>query len=260
MPVATRKGVDCHYETAGSGETVAFVGDCGFGAWQFAWHVDALAGPVQTLVSDHRGTGRSDAPPGPYDVATLANDLATVLADAGVDSAHLVGVGLGGLVAIETARKTRRVESLVLSGTGVDTDAADPLALQADRDDDAALRATTERALSADYRERYPQAIDDVVAWRAEEDADRDGWEAQAAAVARYDPDPLYEVTTDALVVHGTADDVWPEAGARDLADELPGAEFEPVPGAAHLAHVEASEALNDILFDRVASGDWRED
>ncbi len=83
---------------------------------------------------DLRGTGRSDAPAGPYDVGTLAADLEAVLADHGVGSAHLVGAGPGGMVALQYAHQYSRARSLTLyctagSGDAIDRDALDALAL-----------------------------------------------------------------------------------------------------------------------------------
>jgi 3-oxoadipate enol-lactonase len=249
MTIAHTDGVDLHYETAGDGPTLAFVGDVGFGAWQWAWQVDALAGPFEVLVYDYRGTGRSDAPEGPYDVATLVSDLEAVLSAAGVENAHLVGLGLGGIVALEYARDHARAERLTLLGTAADADGVDPMALYAPRDDPDALRETTERALSGDFVEQFPEAVEDVATWRADDDADRDGWAAQGAAVEGYEGDDLYEITTPTLVVHGTRDGVWPPDRGRTLADALPRGEFEAVDGAGHLVQIEASEAINDLLF-----------
>ncbi len=258
MPTTTRDGVELAYETAGDGPTVAFVGDVGVGAWQWARQVDALAGPARTLVYDHRGTGRSDAPPGPYAMATLVGDCRAVLGAADAFDVHLVGAGLGALVALECARDSDRVESLTLLGTGVDPSAADPLALAADRDDPEALRETTERAFGPEFPERFPEAVADVVGWRRDDDADPGGWRAQVAALEAYRPEDLYEVTVDALVLHGTDDGVWPLDGGRDLARELPRGSFDRVEGAGHLLAVEASAAVNDLLYDRVAaSADW---
>ncbi len=261
MPTTTRDGVELAYETAGEGPTVAFVGDVGFGAWQWARQVDALAGPARTLVYDHRGTGRSDAPPGPYAMETLVADCRAVLAAGGPADVHLVGSGLGALVALECARESDRVASLTLLGAGVDPSVADPLALAADRDDPAGLRETTERALGPEFPERFPEAVADVVDWRRDDDADREGWRAQAAALEGYAPEDPYEVTVETLVLHGTTDAVWPLDGARRLAEALPRGSFDRVAGAGHLPAVEASAALNDLLYDRVeASADWTDD
>lgn len=249
MATAHSDGVDLYFEAAGEGETLAFVGDVGFGAWQWAWQHEALTGPFETIVYDHRGTGRSDAPEGPYDVATLVEDLATVLSAAGARSVHLVGLGLGGIVALEYAREHARAESLTLLGTASETDEVDPMALYAPGDDPDALRGTTERAFSADFVDRHPAAVEDVAEWRADDDADRAGWTAQTAAVREYEGRDLYEVTTPTVVIHGTADAIWPTAQGRTLAAALPQGEFEPVEGVGHCVQIEASEAIDDLLF-----------
>jgi len=55
-------------------------------------------------------------------------------------------------------------------------------------------------------------------------------------------------VTTPALVVHGTADAVWPPERGEALAENLPRGRFEPLSGAGHLVHVERSRVVNDLL------------
>ena len=256
MTTAHADGVDLHYETAGDGPTIAFVGDVGFGAWQWAWQFDALAGPFEALVYDHRGTGQSDAPPGPYDLATLVTDLEAVLSDAGVESVHLAGLGLGGIVALEYARDHARAETLPLLGAGADAVGVDPMALYAPRADPDALRETTERALSNEFVEQFPEAVEDVATWRADDDADEDAWAAQSAAIDGYEVEDSYEITTPALVLHGTDDEIWPASGGRTLASDLPRGEFEAVEGAGHLVQIGASEAVNDLLFDRASDED----
>ena len=176
MPTTTADGVDLFYEMAGYGETVTFVGEAGYGAWQWGWQADALTGPFETLVWDLRGTGRSGCPPGPYSVDTLAADLEAVLSAADVDRTHLVGAGLGGMVALRYARQYGRARSLTLFGTVADGSLVDESALRglhAPRDDPAALRSSLEGAFTATYRSQQPDVVDRICEWRAEEDAAR---------------------------------------------------------------------------------------
>jgi pimeloyl-ACP methyl ester carboxylesterase len=256
MPHADNDGVALYYETRGGDAdagTVAFVGDVGFGAWQWAWQAPAVAGPFRALVFDHRGVGRSDAPPGPYSLSALAGDLEAVLADAGAARAHLVGAGLGGLVALALAPDSGRVRSLTLLGSGPG-DGAHPGAAAAPPDDGAAVRASTERLLSAAFRRDRPAVVDRIVEWRAAEDAPERVWAAQAAAVADATLPPRYEVTTPTLVVHGGADGQWPVEEARALAADLPRGEFHAHEDAAHLVGVERSRPVNDRLVGHVES------
>jgi pimeloyl-ACP methyl ester carboxylesterase len=249
MPTARNGDVSLYYELDGSGDPVAFVGDLGYGAWQWAWQYPAVAGPFAGLVSDTRGTGRSDAPQGPYSVADLAADLDAVLSDAGLGSVHLVGAGLGGLVCLHTALTGSRVESLTLFGTAARGGDIDLDPLFGTPDDRAALRRSILVALSDDFVEDAPETVDRIVDWRADEDAPRDAWDAQTAAVRAFDVgDRLYEITTPTLVVHGLDDAVWPVERGRALADGLPRGRFVAVEGAGHLVHVERPRRVNDEL------------
>ncbi|WP_117593427.1 alpha/beta fold hydrolase [Haloprofundus halophilus] len=250
MTTATNGGVSLHYQTDGDGETVAFVGDAGYGAWQWGWQHAAVAGPFESLVYDQRGVGRSDAPEGSYTVGELAQDLEVVLADHGVRKAHLVGAGLGGMVALQTALSSNRVASLTLVATAATGAELGVDSLRADPRNPEELRRATEAALSAAFVERHPDVVDRIVTWRADEDASPRVWDAQTTAVERFDAsDRLYEITAPSLVLHGTADSAWPVERGRRLADDLPRGTFEAVDGAGHLVGVETSKDVNDRLL-----------
>ncbi|MFB6139383.1 MAG: alpha/beta fold hydrolase [Halosimplex sp.] len=268
MTVVTNGGVDLYYEARGDprapddldreADTVAFVEPAGYGAWVWGWQHATLVEGFETVTWDLRGTGRSDAPDGPYAVATLAGDLEAVLSDHAVADAHLVGAGLGGMIALEYAARYGRAASLTLFGTAASGDRVDEDALDslfAPRDDPDALRASLRNAFEADI-DAHPEVADEIVGWRREEDADRAGFEAQAAAMTSFDrSDSLYEITTPARVYHGVGDAVVPTEAGRDLADGLPRGEFTAVEGG-HCCFIEESAAVNDALlgdFERTA-------
>lgn len=254
MPYTTSGDCRIYYETDGRGtvdgtDQVAFLGDVGLGPWQWAWQAGALAGPFETVVPTARGCGRSEDPSGACDVRDLVADLDAVLADAGADSTHLVGAGLGGLVAVHAARRLGRVKKLVLLGTPPTGDRYDPTPLFADPNDEDALESSLDAALSEQFRTQQSEAIERIVGWRAAEDASREAWDAHAAALDGADAtDWLYEVTNDALVVHGTADELCPVDAGRELARGLPRGESLEYEDAGHLVGVECSKPLNDRL------------
>lgn len=251
MPTVDRGGVELYYEATGEGETVAFVEDLGYGAWLWGWQHAAVAGPFEGLVWDLRGTGRSgDA--GEYSVAAMAADLEAVLADHGVREAHLVGSGLGGMVAVEYALEYGRAATLSLFGTaaaGEGLPAVPRERAYAPRDDPDALRDSLAPVLSAAFRSEHPDVLDSIAEWRGEDDADRPARTAQSAAMDAFDRrDDLYEVTVPVLVVHGEADELVPVERGRDLAAGLPRGELETFEGAGHLVGVERSRPVNDRL------------
>ena len=246
MPTTSNDGVSLHYETTGDGPTVVFVGDAGYGAWLWGWHHDALAGPYETVVWDLRGTGGSDAPPGPYDAPTLASDLEAVLSAHGVASAHLVGAGLGGMVALQYAHEYNRARTMTLystaaSGDDVDAEALDALAL------DRGPEQSRDGAFSPAFRENAPDLLDRITDWRRAEDATGEAFTAQAAAMTDFSAPPLYEVTVPTEVYYGVDDPVVPAAAAESLGADLPRGTSEAVEGR-HLAFVEHSRPVTDRL------------
>ncbi len=255
MPTADNNGVSLYYDTAGSGEPVAFIAETGLGGWSWGWQHAALAGPYECLVWDLRGTGRSDTPPGPYSLETLVADFETVLADAGIRSAHVVGTGLGAAVALSAARTTNRVKTLTLFSCGPAGEDFDLKPLFAPPADREALRSSLESGFSEEFQEAQPDVLTGIVDWRADGDATREGWEAQRAALEGFDAsDWAYEVTQPALVFHGTADTVVTPKAGRKLADGLPRGTFEPLEGAGHLASIEHSRVVNDRLVATLES------
>ncbi len=106
------------WERHGEGPTLLLIHGLGYARWGWEPVVGPLAGSFDVLLFDNRGIGQSDAPPGPYTAAQMAEDTVRVLDEAGVERAHVVGTSLGGIVAQELALgRPDRVERLVLAAT-----------------------------------------------------------------------------------------------------------------------------------------------
>lgn len=258
MPTVSNRGASIYYATDGDAEgpPVVFVPEAGLGGWSWGWQHAALAGPFETVVWDVRGTGRSTAPEGPYSLEMLVSDLEAVCQAAGHRRVHLVGLGLGGAIALEAAHRSGLVETLTLIGTAADGDAFDlePLLVPVD-DDDAetttALADSLEYGLSEPFRTDHPDVLDGIVDWRLEGDAGSTGLQGQLGALEEFDVhDRLFEITQPALVFHGTADGLVSPTAGEALAAGLPRGEFVPLEGAGHLATIEYSRVINDQLFD----------
>ncbi len=203
---------------------------------------------------DHRDTGRSTAcEPGrpDYSGADLAHDAARVLDAYGLDAAHLVGVSAGGGMAQRLALTAgERVLSLVLISTSpavpVDRDLPPPTQrfgslvaeLTVDWSDPASVSGHLVRyaeVLAGDDRPFDETACRDLVRRdlaRAEQLAS-----LQNHDLIPHDDDPcpaLSSISVPTLVIHGTADAMFPIAHGRALAAAIPGARFLPLDGAGH--------------------------
>jgi pimeloyl-ACP methyl ester carboxylesterase len=250
-------GTTLDYEVSGEQgrPTLAFVADAGFGPWVWGWQAPRLSGPYRTVVYATRGTDGSGTA-GPYTVDRLAADLEAVLADVGDRSAHLVGAGLGGMVALRYARTYGRARSLSLFGAAATGEAVVDEALTrlhpADR---TRLRESLPLAFSDAFLAEST-LVDDVLEWRREEDATGEALAGHLRAVRSFESEALYELSLPALVCHGVDDPVVPAGAGRSLADDLPGGRFEAVEGrrCCYLEHSAAVSDAVDRFVDEVTS------
>lgn len=248
MPTVTTDGTTLQYDIAGDADrpTLVFVPEAGFGPWVWGWQVPALTGPYRTLVYAPRGTDRSDDA-GPYTVDRFAADLEAVLADAGVARAHVVGAGLGGMVALRYVRTYDRARSLTLFGVAASGTALEAEALSALHPaDPTRLRDSLSMAFSESFLVESG-VIEDILTWRREEDATGDALAGHLEAARTFEAEPLYELTLPTYVLHGLEDPVVPAAAGRKLAEELPRGRFEAVEGK-RCCYVEHSVAVSDAI------------
>src|SRR3712207_1930365 len=116
MPTATVNGQELHYLERGAGEPLLLIQ--GMSGTHLSWgdaFLDALAPDFELITFDHRGVGKSSRIDASFSLVELADDAAALLAALGIDSAHVVGVSMGGMVAQElTLRHPDRVRTLVV--------------------------------------------------------------------------------------------------------------------------------------------------
>jgi pimeloyl-ACP methyl ester carboxylesterase len=246
---------------AGSDEsppTVVFVEGLGYGRWMWQWQAEPLAEEYRTLVFDNRGTGDSDVPDSPYSIAEMASDLEAVLADAGVESAHVVGASMGGMIAQRYALDYDRAESLALLCTSHGGDEAVPtppetqermFGVPADADEREAIRYKMEPAMSEEFWAENDDLIEQITDWRLAGDATPAGREAQAGGVAAFDAsDEVGKIDLPTLLLHGTDDRVLPVENSRLIHEKLPNSELETVDGGPHLFFIEQADRVTDRL------------
>ncbi|MFO7926317.1 MAG: alpha/beta fold hydrolase [Halobacteriota archaeon] len=230
----------------GSRPAIVFVPDAGFGPWMWGWQAPALTGRYRTVVYATRGTDGSDRS-GPYTVDRFAADLDAVLSDAGIRRVHLVGAGLGGMVALRYAREYGRARSLSLFGVAASGERIDRGALAALHPDDP---ASFEASMSGAFTERFlveSGLAARIAAWRRAEDATGEAASGHRSAALEFEAGALYELAVPALVCHGVDDPIVPIAAGEEVADELPRGRFEAVEGR-RCCYVEHASAVTDAI------------
>jgi 3-oxoadipate enol-lactonase len=243
------------WERRGAGAPVVLVHGLGYARWGWEPVADLLAQRFEVVLLDNRGIGESDAPPGPYTVPGMADDVLSVMDEAGLSTAHVVGTSLGGMIAQELALAApERVGKLVLVCTTPGGPNAVPMPAVTVRliaeaptlEPLVALRRFVENALAPD-----PPAdlVERILAHRIATDQPFEAWAAQAAAGASFDAwDRLVVLDTPTLVLHGTQDVVVDPANADLLVERIPGAALERFEGCGHLLFWEEPVRFVDVV------------
>jgi pimeloyl-ACP methyl ester carboxylesterase len=231
----------------------------GLGATLEWWQrlIPVLSPRFRTIVYDNRGVGRSDVPPGPYPIPVMAEDAFAVMEAAGLESAHVFGASMGGMIAQELAlNHPSRVRSLILGCTACGGKHVVP----ATREVGAALNArstmTREEAMwvMAPYifdagtpRERVAEDI----AVRLQATVINDGYFAQLAGIRAWSGthDRLATLTMPTLVIHGETDQLVPPENGRIIAKAIPHASLVMLPRASHIFFTDQFEASTHALL-----------
>ncbi len=244
MSFVDNQGVKIYWDELGCGEPLLLIN--GLGTSAHLWHRSrpVFANHYRTIALDNRGVGRSDVPAGIYSIASMAADVNGVLDAAGVGTAHIFGVSMGGMIAQELAlRYPQRVRSLILGCTT----AGEPTGSHAVPPEPDVLMALMRRSASAEesnetfkpllYDAGTPcERVNEDMAIRVRWYPTAEGYMGQLQGVSGWDSyDRLGNLQVPTLVIHGEGDRLIPCANARILAGRIAGAQLALIPDAGHM-------------------------
>lgn len=119
MPSMICNGIEMHYEVTGQGDPLVFIHGLGSSARDWEYQIDFFACDYQVVRPDLRGHGLSEKPPGPYSMPLFAQDIAALISGLSIAPCHLVGISLGGMVALQLAIDCPQlVKSLTVVNSG----------------------------------------------------------------------------------------------------------------------------------------------
>jgi 3-oxoadipate enol-lactonase len=204
--------------------------------------VPALAQRFRLLRYDTRGHGASSAPPAPYSIAALADDVTGLLDHLDVERTHFCGLSMGGMTGIRLGiAAPARIDRLVLCSTGAKIGVADAWNARI-----SAVHTSGLAAIAGTVMERWftPAFIRDnpheYARLRAVfEKSSRDGYAACCAAIRDYDARPeIAAIRAPTLVIAGAHDLATPPSDAKYLTDHIAGAKSVLL-DAGHLSNLE---------------------
>ena len=265
MPDVEANGQRLHYLRRGEGEPLLMV--LGLSGNHLHWgdpFLSQIESGFDAIAYDHRGIGHSDPCPGGYSIADLADDGVALLEALELDSAHVMGVSMGGMVAQEIAlRHPDRVRTLTLGCTyagGEGSALTDPAIVQ--RMMQLFMSGRMGEAMQEMYRynvseqfARDPANLETFKRIAAQLPATLDVLLAQFQAVQGHDTSlRLEQIRMPTLVVHGSEDRILPASNAYAIAERIPDSRLEIIDGVGHLFWWERPEQAAQLVRETAAA------
>jgi 3-oxoadipate enol-lactonase len=221
-------------------------------------HQVATLARWRRIAPDLRGAGVSDAPDGGYSMTTYADDLVRLLDRLHIERAVVTGLSMGGYIAFEMLRRHRaRVMGLILVDTRADADSAEArkgretmIEVARTQGATAVAERMVPRLLGRSTQQAQPDVVEQVREMIVHTPVP--GIVGALGAMRdRPDSTPLLPtIDVPTLVVVGAEDELTPPAASRAMASAIPSAAMTTIPGAGHLAPLEAPTAVTRVIAE----------
>ncbi len=259
MAFAENNGTKIFWTEQGAGETLLLIS--GLGAPHRSWRRIAplLAKKFRVITFDNRGTGETEfSTDEPFTIPLMASDAKAILNAAGVESAHVLGMSMGGMIAQEFALNyPETVRSLILTVThcgGFE-------AVSATREVLFALQGGGATTPEDAFWLMSPFIYDkETPRERLEEDLNsREGqftkpenFMRQLRAIITWQGthQRLSNIKTPTLVLHGKNDQLIPCENSKIIADQIPNSKLVELENASHIFTTDQTEKSAEAILE----------
>jgi pimeloyl-ACP methyl ester carboxylesterase len=258
MSIAQTGRITLYYESTGHGTPLVLLSGVGFGSWIWRHQITPLAKHFRVIAFDNRGIGQSDKPDEPYTIETLARDTVALLDALKISQAHLLGVSLGGMVALQLALDhPHRVLRLILCSTafgGPNTVLPSLEVLQfmatPGGDPEERFARGIRFSFGSSFLEKNPAAVAFIRQKMTENRQPEYAYRRQVMAPLGFNVEmQLQQIQKPTLILAGDQDQAVPVENARRLAEKIPSAQLQIFWGAGHLCFIEQADAFNQAVL-----------
>jgi len=245
-------------EHVGAGPLAIFLHGIGGNRTNWRDQLPVFARDFHAAAWDARGYGDSDDYEGPLDFADFAHDLRRALDHFGAARAHLIGLSMGGMIALDFAtRYGDRVATLTLCDslpgfTHLSEDQRSEFVrlreepLLAGREPRDMAPAVARSLLGKNPRPgSYERLVESMSVLH------KQAYLKTIAGAVNYPRKlDLESIAVPTHVVVGDQDTLTPPVMSRELARRIPGARLTIIEDAGHLSNIEQPEAFNRAVLD----------
>ena len=261
MAIARVGNINIEYYVEGEGPPLLLIIGAGgnAGSWGEPF-LELLRPHFQTIRFSHGGTGASDSPSGELTMRTMADDAAGLLRQLGIERAHVLGLSMGGHVALELALNYREiVQGLVLCGADCGAAHSVPpsaeiiasMGQQAALPKEEQMRQLCLLLVTPRFGEEAKAFMEEMAETILSTSTETQG--RQMMAIQSFDCyDRLPDIKAQTLIIHGDEDIIIPPENAEILRDRIAGSTAHIMPGVGHVViweePKESAEAIVKFL------------
>jgi len=254
------KGFGINYNVEGliTGIPVIFIHGFPFSQEMWKLQVDVLKSEYYVVTYDVRGHGQSDVGSAQYAIEYFVDDLIGLLDHLRISQCVLVGLSMGGYIALRTAeREPDRIRGLVLCNTRSEADTNEQKIKRANQAKNVkiyGIKKFADAFLKTVFAEKSFQQNQDAVKLirkLIEQTSTSTIAGTLIALAARTDSTPsLSRINVPALIMAGQFDEVTPPSLSISMKEKIPNAELQIIPHAAHISNLENPEEFNKHLIN----------
>ncbi len=256
MPKVKVNDISMYYEVHGEGEPLVLINGAGACIEMLYKLIPIYSRDFQVVLFDNRGVGKTDKPDVTYTTQLMADDLAGLLDAIGINSAHVRGTSMGGMIAQEFAlRYPNRVRSLILvvtccGGPHSIMPRSDDMARICNLPPKAASEALLRLFITDEFISEKPEFFQQLVAFTVKHPFAQNSLQKHLQAITSHNTyDRLPKITVPTLLLAGDADSVIPVENSRVLETRIFNAELILFKNAGHML-LEAGNGPHEATID----------
>jgi 3-oxoadipate enol-lactonase len=264
MTLAKAGEIELSFDRSGEGPPLLLI--MGMSGTKHHWGeslLEELRRDFDTIVYDHRDAGESTKTGEPFTIVDLASDAAGLLRALDIDSAHVMGISMGGMVAQELALGypesllTLTLGCTYCGGEGSALTGEDVLRRimegMASGDRERAIRTGWEVNVSPSFAsndEAYERFLQTGLRYGLPIPVIME----QMRAITEHDTsERLSDLEVPTLVVHGTLDQMLPVQNGYMIAELIPASRLEILEGIGHMFFLEEPQRSAEIVREHAA-------
>lgn len=255
MAFATINGITVHHELIGEARAkklIVFSNSLGtdFRIWLPLF--DELPEDVSVLLYDSRGHGLSGMGDGPFTMDDLVDDLGALVDHVGIRKAIFCGLSVGGLIVQGLfAKRPELFDKMILCDTASKIGNDEMWNARIEAIEKSGLSSISDNVMERWFTPDFHQERgDDLAGYKLMmERQPADGYVQTCASIRDADvTDISSAITVPTLCIAGDQDGSTPPELVRAMAERIPGATFEEIPGCGHIPCVEQPEILGELI------------